>query len=84
MTTAQWRPSAAYDADQVATSQAQFVDATRHDAVRRALTCLVDTSDLWRREDRIAHATDLLAAAVEKQARIAGLGRDIRIGRGAA
>lgn len=69
------------NARMVATRPATHVTAIRHHAVRQALDCLTDTSSPWPREDRITHAVDLLVAAVEKQARVMGLGRDIHIQR---
>lgn len=79
-----WRASAARDADNAATTQAQYVDATRHAAVREAVMVLRGAHRFrnYPAADRQADVLRLLAASVEKQARISGLGRiTIPVGR---
>lgn len=72
-----WRAAAAVDADRAATTQQQYVDATRRDAVRESLAFLRGAHRFtnYPADDRRAHVLALLAASVEKQARIAGVGR---------
>lgn len=75
--TRQWRAAAAVDADRAATTQAQFVDATRRDGVRESLRFLrgAHRFENYPAADRRAHVLQLLATSVEKQARVSGLGR---------
>jgi hypothetical protein len=80
----QWRAGAARDADAAATTQAQFVDATRRAAVREALAILRGAHRLrnYPAADRQADVARILAESVEKQARVSGLGRiTIPVGR---
>lgn len=73
----QWRAAAAGDADAAATTQAQFVDATRRSGVREALAVLRGAHAFrnYPAADRQADVARILAASVEKQARVSGLGR---------
>jgi hypothetical protein len=71
-----WRAAAAGDADRAATTQSQFVDATRHEGVREVRAVLRGAQSLGiPADERHAMAVQVLAASVEKQARISGLGR---------
>lgn len=72
-----WRAGAADDADRAATTQEQFVDATRHEGVRDAIAVLRGAQIIgtYPREDRRRDVAQLLAHSVERQARIAGVGR---------
>lgn len=72
-----WRAAAAADADRAATTQQQFVDATRREAVRESLAILRGAHAFphYPAADRQADVLQLLAASVEKQARVSGLGR---------
>lgn len=71
----QWRAAAARDADAAATTVDQAVTATRHSAVREAVQVLATSTAYDDRELRREHVLALLAASVEKQARLSGLGR---------
>lgn len=75
--TPQWRAGAAADADRAATTQQQFVDATRHSGVREALAMLRGAHQFqnYPAADRRTDVARVLAASVEKQARVSGLGR---------
>jgi hypothetical protein len=72
----QWRAAASGDADRAATTQAQHVDQVRHADVRYALAVIrgAQTSGIAA-ADRQAMAAKVLADSVERQARVAGLGR---------
>jgi hypothetical protein len=80
----QWRAGAARDADAAATTQAQYVDATRRAAVRESIAVLRGAHAFrnYPAADRQADVARILAASVEKQARVSGLGRiTIPVGR---
>jgi hypothetical protein len=72
-----WRAAAASDADAAATRQQPFVDATRRQGVREAVAILNGAHAFrnYPAADRRADVLRLLAASVEKQARVSGLGR---------
>lgn len=72
-----WRAAAAADADAAATTQTEFVDATRRDGVRHAIAVLRGAHHFtnYPPADRQADVARLLAESVEKQARVSGLGR---------
>lgn len=72
-----WRAAAASDADAAATTQEQFVDATRRSGVRDALAVLIGAHrfDNFPAEQRQRVVAHVLATSVEKQARVSGLGR---------
>lgn len=71
----QWRAGAADDADRAATRPEQRVTELRHSAVREAVQCLADEAAIWDRQLRRDHVLAILAASVEKQALVSGLGR---------
>lgn len=75
--TTQWRAAAAADADRAATTQEQYVDATRRSAIRESLAVLrgAHAFQNYPAADRQADVVRILAASVEKQARVSGLGR---------
>ena len=73
----QWRAGAADDADKAATTTEQFVTQTRHAGVREVLAFMRGAHAIkhFTSEDRRAHAVRVLAASVERQARVSGCGR---------
>lgn len=75
--TVAWRAGAADDADQAATRADEFVDQTRRQGVRDALAVLrgAQIMGTYPKPERCADVARLLAASVEKQARVSGLGR---------
>lgn len=72
-----WRAAAAGDADRAATTTDQFVDQTRRAAIREGLAILRGAHAFrnYPAADRQADVARLLAASVETQARVSGLGR---------
>lgn len=72
-----WRAAAAGDADRAATTTEQFVDQTRRSAVRESIAILRGAHSFrnYPPADRQADVVRILAASVEKQARVSGLGR---------
>lgn len=74
-TTRPWRAAAAGDADRAATTQDQFVDATRRNSVRYSIAVLrgAQTSGIPAAERR-SMVVKVLAESVTKQARVSGLG----------
>lgn len=72
-----WRAAAAADADRAATTQAQYVDAARHDGVRESIAILRGAHSFrhYPAAERQADVLQVLARSVEKQARVSGLGR---------
>lgn len=71
-----WRAAAAADADRAATTQEQFVDATRRAGVRESIAVIrgAQTAGIPRDERRLMVAR-VLADSVSTQARVSGLGR---------
>lgn len=70
-----WRAAAAADADAAATRPEQRVTELRHLAVRQSVRFLADADSLSDRQLRRDHVLAVLAASVEKQALVSGLGR---------
>ena len=72
-----WRAAAAGDADRDATTQEQFVDQTRRAGVRDAIAVLRGAQIIgtYPKVERRSDVARILAASVEKQARVAGVGR---------
>lgn len=72
-----WRAHAADDADRAATTQDQYVDQTRRAGIREVIAVLRGAHSMtyYPPADRQADTARILAASVEKQARVSGLGR---------